>query len=224
MKSIFLVCSTFFLTCNLLAQNTQEEGTVFLGGGLGKSWSHSPTVSLNQTIKSKSVIKDDVFAPQWSAKIGYVFANHYAIELNAERFVWHYDNPNSFSNDMLYVGVGVFGMDKIVKTSKSKFAITGILGLGGGPVFSNNLSYNNLIKFKKNDFNGFGGTGKLGIRVEFYKRIFLLLEEEGGVIYQSVNGENFRVDLTQPFLRTNISLGVFIYERWNESCNTCPKW
>ncbi|MEY3496032.1 MAG: hypothetical protein RJA80_254 [Actinomycetota bacterium] len=92
--------------------------------------------------------------------------------MNAERFTWKYDNPNSFSNDLLYARVGFFGMDKIYKTNKSKFAITGLLGLSAGPIFSNNLWYNNLIKFQKNDFNGFGGTGTLGLRIEFFKRIF----------------------------------------------------
>lgn len=224
MKPLFLLCSTFFLILNLLAQNTQEEGTVFFGAGLGKSWSISPTFNIDEATKSKSTLIDDLFAPQWSAKIGYVFANHFALELNAERFAWKYDNPNSFSNDILYARLGIFGMDKIFKTNKSKFAITGLLGLSGGPIFSNNFWQNNLIQFQKNDFNGFGGTATIGLRFEFYKRIFLLLEEKGGVIYQSVKGENFRIDLVQPYIRTNLSLGVFIYERWNESCNTCPKW
>jgi len=224
MKYLISLFYLFFLTFSLLAQNTQEKGTVFLGVGIGKSWSFSPTINFNYTVKSKSNLRDGFFAPQWAAKFGYVFANHFAFELNAERFDWYYDDLNSFSNEILYTRIGVFGMDKIFKTSKSKFAISWFLGFSGGPVFSNNSWNKNLIRFKKNDFNGFGATTMLGLRFEFYKRFYLLLKQPGRVIYQSVKGENISLNLTQPYSSTSISFGVFLYERWDESCNTCPKW
>lgn len=216
------LCITFI--SKIFTQNTQEQGTFFLGGGLGKSWSFSPTINANQSIKQKISLLDDLLAPQLSSKIGYVFANHFAFELNAERFDWYYDDLDSFSNKILYTRLGVLGMDKIFKTNKSKFAISWLLGFSGGPVFSNNRWNKSLIRFQKNDFNGFGVTSMLGLRFEVYKRFYLLIEQTGGVIYQSVKGDNVSLDLFQPYSRTNISFGVFLYERWDESCNTCPKW
>ena len=224
MKSLICVLSLFILTLKLLAQNTQEAGTVFFGAGIGKSWSFSPTINIDQVSKSKSSLSDGLYAPQLSAKIGYVFANHFALELNVERFAWNYNNLNLLYNDILYSRFGVFGMDKIYKTNKSKFAITCLFGLSGGPVFSNNWVNNNLIVFKKNDFNGFGGTANMGLRFEFYKRFFLLFEQSAGIIYQSIRSQNYRIDLNQPNLRTNLTLGIFVYEKWSEDCNTCPKW
>lgn len=223
MKDLIIVCVFTIHLFNLSAQNTQEKGTVFLGGGIGKSFCFSPSID-NQTIKISSSLKDDFFLPQWMAKFGYVFTNHFAFELNADRFHWIYKDVNSLSNDLLYTRIGVFGMDKIFKTKKSKFAATWLLGLGCGPVFSNNKYDSVKTRFQTNDFNGFGGTFQLGIRFEFYKRLFFLVEQTGGLIYQSIKGENVKIELYQPYLRTNFSLGVFIYERWKESCYTCPKW
>lgn len=224
MKSLFVVSVFVIFLTNVIAQNTQEEGTVFIGGGIGKSWSFSPTFNVNHSLKTKSTITDDLISPQWSAKIGYVFANHFAIDLNAERFLWNYNASFPLTNDLLYTRIGVFGMDKLYKTNKSEFAITWLAGVSGGPIFSNNKLNTSTIRFEKNAFNGFGGTLNAGLRFEFHKRIYLLLEQTGGVFYQSVEGENTTIDLYQPYTRTNLSLGVFIYERWNESCNTCPKW
>jgi hypothetical protein len=224
MKLLFAVSVFVFFFTNAIAQNTQEEGTVFLGGGIGKSWSFSPTFNFNNGVKTKSSLSDNILAPQWSAKVGYVFANHFAIDFNAERFLWNYNATFPLTNDILYARLGVFGMDKLYKTNKSEFAITGLAGVGGGLVFSNNSLNNNIVRFEKNAFNGFGATANAGLRFEFHKRIYLLLEQTGGIIYQSVKGENTSIDLSQFYLRTNLSIGVFIYERWNESCNTCPKW
>lgn len=225
MKYLFVVflCITFI--SNVFTQNTQEQGTFFLGGGLGKSWSFSPSINVNQSIKEKSSLLDDLFAPQLSAKIGYVFANHFAFDLNAERFLWTYNNLSlPLTNDFLYARFGIFGMDKCFKTSKSKFAITWLLGLSGGPVISNNKLKNSISFFEKNALNGFGTTALVGFRFEFNKRFYILFEQTGGVIYQKVRGNDLILNLTQPYLRTNLSLGVFIFERWKESCNTCPKW
>lgn len=224
MRLLFAVVVVFTSCINAIAQNTQEEGTVFISGGIGKSWAFSPTFNLNQSTKTKSSLVDNFSAPQWSAKIGYVFANHFAVELNAERFQWNYQDNSTLRNDILYTRVGVFGMDKIYKTNKSKFAITWLGGLSGGPVFSNNQIINSNIAFKKNALNGFGGTITLGLRFEFYKRFYALFEQTGGIILQSIKNDNISLEMNQPYMRSNISLGVFIYERWNESCNTCPKW
>jgi hypothetical protein len=224
MKPLFAVSVFLFFLTNTMAQNTQEEGTVFLGGGIGKSWSFSPSYNFNNTVKTKSSLSDNLFAPQWSSKLGYVFVNHFAIELNAERFGWNYNASFPLSNDVLYTRLGVFGMDKLYKTNKSKFAITWLGGISGGSVFSNNSLNSNIFRFDKNALNGFGATAMAGLRFEFYKRIYLLLEQTGGVIYQSIKGENTSIVLNQSYTRTNLSVGVFIYERWNESCNTCPKW
>jgi hypothetical protein len=78
--------------------------------------------------------------------------------------------------------------------------------------------------FEKNALNGFGTSAVVGFRFEFNKRVYILIEQTGGVIYQKVRGNDLILNLTQPYLKTNLSLGVFIFERWKESCNTCPKW
>jgi hypothetical protein len=224
MKFLFLVFFLFTFISNVFTQNTQEEGTLFFGVGIGKSWTFSPTFNLNQSVKEKSTLIDDWLAPQWSAKIGYVFENHFAFDLNAERFLWQYNGSLPLSNDLLYTRIGLVGMDKIFKTNKSNFAITWLAGLSGGPVFSNNRIENNTILFEKNSFNGFGVTTTASLRFEFKKRVYFLIDQMGGLIYQSVKANNTDIDLSQFYLRTNLSLGIFIYERWNESCNTCPKW
>jgi hypothetical protein len=209
---------------NVFTQNTQEKGTLYIGGGIGKSWSFSPAYNLNQSLKIKSSLSDNFFSPQWSAKVGYVFANHFALELNTERFVWSFNDPFSLKNDVLYSRISFLGMDKCYKTNKSKFAITWLVGLSGGAVFSNNNLNSNTIQFEKNAFNGFGTSLVAALRFEFNKRVYFLAEQIGGYIYQSVRGNGYRIDLNQPYSRTNLLIGVFIFERWNETCNTCPKW
>jgi hypothetical protein len=225
MRFLFAVAVVFTFSINTIAQNTQEEGTVFISGGIGKSWAFSPTFNLNQSVKTKSSLVDNFSAPQWSAKAGYVFANHFAVDINAERFLWTYNSPSFlFLNDVLYTRLGIFGMDKWYKTNKSEFAITWLTGLSLGPIFSNNALSNNSLHFKSNSLNGVGYTFNLGLRFEFYKRFYLLVEQTGGLITQKLKTDISTISLNQPYMRTNLSLGVFIYERWNESCNTCPKW
>jgi hypothetical protein len=224
MKFLFVAIGLFIFLTNLKAQNTQEKGTVFLGGGICKLWTFNSTFNFNHSTKTNSTITDDFIAPQWISKIGYVFANHFAIDLNAERFFWNYNSSFPLINDILYTRIGVFGMDKLYKTNRSVFAISFLVGLSGGPVFSKNALKNSLIQFKKNAFNGFGGTINVGVRFELYKRIYLLIEQTGGFLYQSVVGEGSDILLRQPYTGINFSFGVFIYERWTESCNTCPKW
>lgn len=224
MKHLFVLVVFSVFLINAFSQNTQEQGAFFLGGGIGKSWAISPTFNIENNTHTKTSLSDDVYSLQLSAKIGYVFANHFATDINIERFTWNYSHNFPLINDLLYIRLGVFGMDKFFKTNKSKFAITWLLGLGAGPVFSNNKLNNYTTLFKKNDLNGFGINFNAGIRLEFYKRLFFTIEQTGGFIYQILNGDNSSINLSQPYSRINVSFGVFIYERWNESCNTCPKW
>jgi hypothetical protein len=83
---------------------------------------------------------------------------------------------------------------------------------------------NPSVTLEKNSFNGFGITTLASLRFEFQKRVYFLFEQMGGFIYQSVKGNNINIELSQFYIRSNLSFGIFIYERWNESCNTCPKW
>jgi hypothetical protein len=224
MNVFFFVFLFFIFISNAFTQNTQEKGTVFFGIGIGKSLSFSPTFNLNKTNKQKSSLIDDWKAPQWSANIGYLFENHFALNLSVERFLWNYNSNLALNNDLLYTRLGVLGMDKIFKTNKSNFALTWLTGISGGPVFSNNRLSNPSITLEKNSFNGFGITTLASLRFEFQKRVYFLFEQMGGFIYQSVKGNNINIELSQFYIRSNLSFGIFIYERWNESCNTCPKW
>lgn len=218
---VFVFCFFNFIG---FSQNTQEKGTVFFSGGVGKSWVFSPSYSVNESSKLTSSLSDDILAPQLTANIGYVFANHFAVELTADRFLWNYNPSFPFTNDVLYTRIGFFGMDKWYKTNKSEFASTWIVGLSGGPVLSNNHFKTSDLRFGENALNGFGTNLLGGLRFEFQKRFYLLYEQTLGIISQTVKGENTKINLHHLYSRANFSLGFFIYERWNESCNTCPKW
>ena len=78
------------------------------------------------------------------------------------------------------------------------------------------------------NISGFAFAGSVGLRAEFYKRVFISLEQLGGVIAQ--NNRNFSNDFLKEmkqnigFGQTNLSLGFFLFYKGSDECNTCPKW
>ena len=103
-------------------------------------------------------------------------------------------------------------------------------GIGFGPVISKNTF---LFAGKKDietvSVSGIGGSLNIGNRLEFYNRIFFQLNLSTGFINQtrvrtrtldnsSYSSQNF------GFATVNFAIGMFLYGRSLNGCDTCPEW
>jgi hypothetical protein len=114
--------------------------------------------------------------------------------------------------------------------SHQEIIFSTILGIGfGGLVSDNSFLFAGIEEPKLRSFSGFAASGHLGVRLEFFKHIFIQSNLSGGLMEQT----NVRTKGTEPnsfahqrfgYLQFDTNLGFLLYIRPVKGCDTCPKW
>ncbi len=113
---------------------------------------------------------------------------------------------------------------------KRQFAITGNVGAGLGPVLSKSYLYFNGKQTHGSATAAGYGLGISGaIRLEFFKHVFI--QGEGGFsfahlpsIKTNISDLNQRSKQAFGFANVNLTLGILLYARPKNACDSCPKW
>lgn len=198
-----------------------------------------------------------IVTPQFNARIGYYIRDHWAIsvgfdqmkylfadrnevrlsgtmldttypdtEFITDRSTFHYANTGMSS----YLRFEVTRTDQWFATRSKDFAVSTNLGLGTGAL----LTYNDFRFAGQEDrhtssLSGYGISGHIGLRLEFFKHVFLQGNFNGGFLHQL----NVKTRPDEPAARAkhhygygqvDAVLGFLFYIRPTNDCNSCPHW
>ena len=164
--------------------------------------------------------------------VNYCFKHHYTIGLESNFTTVSHVNfsPSaSWTSNNLLAGINVKRIDHLFKTKLGRFKIASILSVGGGAIFSSDV----LIEqnqTKKSTFNqtGFYTHAGVGLRLEFFRRIFIEIKESGGYLIKNnvdlrLDNEN-KISSKNWYTETQIKFGIFMFINTLDKCGTCPKW
>jgi hypothetical protein len=105
-----------------------------------------------------------------------------------------------------------------------------IAGIGfGGLVSDNSFLFAGKQEPKLRSFSGFALSGHVGVRLEFFKHLFIQSNFSGGYMNQThvrTNSIELNSFAEQRFgyLQFDTNVGFFLYIRPADECDTCPKW
>ncbi len=197
--------------------NAVANGTLNCTGGLQfKQISNTPILPSNNYVIG----------------INYCFKHHYTIGLESNYTAFspmNFTPSASWESKNLLTGINVQRIDHLFKTKIGKFKIASILTIGGGGVFSSDeLIEQNQTK--KSSFNptGFYTNAGVGLRLEFFRRIFIEIKESGGYLVKNkvdlrLSNQN-KISTKNWYTETQLKFGVFIFINTLNKCGTCPKW
>lgn len=227
----FVVCflGVFIALYGVSQKNTQAKGTLFVS--LGTNTANYFPSSLHFPTKQVVTVKgfDGQLLHQWNAKVGYYFRNHYALSLRVDQQYFNYINQSNFYNNFVTSSLEISGTEKLLSTKDKKIALSGIVAASIGAVWNRTIRTELLSSQQTNwSCSGLNFTPMVALRAEFYKRFFVQLEERMQLFYQKdqSNSKNFDENTTH-FLgatQTALTLGFFMYRKFYDDCNTCPKW
>lgn len=152
--------------------------------------------------------------------------NYDDVEYVTDRTNFHYEN----SDGLNYLRFEVTRTDQWYATRSKWFAFSTNLGLGTGGI----LSFNDFRFAGRDDrrtisLSGYGISGHVGARFEFFKHIFLQSNFSGGFMHQL----NVKTRPNEPTARArhyfgygelDLVIGFLLYIRPTNDCNSCPHW
>ena len=164
--------------------------------------------------------------------INYCFKHHFTFGLESNYMTLKhlkFSPGASWTSNNLLAGINIQRNDHLFKTKMGKFKVASILTIGGGGVFSSDV----LIEqnqTKKSSFNptGFYTNAGVGLRLEFFRRIFIEIKESGGYLVKNkvdlrLSNQN-KISTKNWYTETQIKFGIFMFINSLDKCGTCPKW
>ena len=229
MKWAVCFLGVFLCFWTVAQKNTQAKGTLFTSIGVN-STNYFPTklhFSSSPTISVKGL--DSQLFEQFNAKVGYYFRNHVALSFRIDQQYYNYVNSVNFKNNFVCTSIEISRTEKLLNSKNKKFALSGIIGASSGAVMNRTLR-TDVISSQQTSWkcSGLALSGMVALRTEFYKRFYLQLEERVQYFYQK-NQANSKIEYENStyFLgmyQTSLTLGFFMYRKFYDDCNTCPKW
>lgn len=142
------------------------------------------------------------------------------------------DRSNIFyrqESGMTYLRTGVLYTQDLMSSRKGDFVLSINTGVGVGLVLSNAIfTYDNLTNTQTSSASGFGISGHLGFRADFFHRLFLQTTFSGGMLKQGNiqldQAGNAAASHTMGYFSPEIALGFLVYVRPTNNCGTCPQW
>ena len=142
------------------------------------------------------------------------------------------DRSNIFyrqESGMTYLRTGVLYTQDLMSSRKGDFVLSINTGVGVGLVLSNAIfTYDNLTNTQTSSASGFGISGHLGFRADFFHRLFLQTTFSGGMLKQGNiqldQAGNATASHTMGYFSPEIALGFLVYVRPTNNCGTCPQW
>lgn len=197
--------------------NTVAKGTLNCTGGL--QFKEISNIHISQS-------------NNYAFGINYCFKHHYTIglESNLTAFTSMNFSPSaSWTSKNLLTGINVQRNDHLFKTKMGKFKVASILTIGGGFVFSSDeLIEQNQTKKSTFKPTGFYTNAGVGLRLEFFRRIFIEIKESGGYLVKNkvdlrLSNQN-KISAKNWYIETQIKFGIFMFINTLDKCGTCPKW
>lgn len=128
-----------------------------------------------------------------------------------------------------YVRAGILRVDQFYKSRKAEFAVNSIVGVGIGALFSGiDYTFDNYTVQNVTSLSGFGISGHLGLRFDFFQHLFLQTSLSGGLFNQgnillSTDAES-TASHKMGYISPEVSLGFNIFAKPTNGCGTCPQW
>ncbi|MEN9700259.1 MAG: hypothetical protein RLZZ301_1457 [Bacteroidota bacterium] len=146
--------------------------------------------------------------------------------VTTQESTFHYENTNGLN----YISAQLTNVFKIYQSEKGRFALTTMMGAGAGPIVSfNDFTFAGQKNVATVSLSGFGVSGHVGMRAEFFKHIFVQANVSGGFIDQvrvKTRPNDYDSHAKQVFLygERDIVVGALFYLQNKDKCNTCPNW
>jgi len=206
--------------------------------------------------------------PQFNARIGYYFKDHWAISFGydhmkyifadnnqvqlsgtidagvdlvnnwegtynsepiiTDRKTFHYEN----SDGLNYLRFELTRTDMMFNAGKNDwFAVSTNAGIALGGILSfNDFRFGtNHEDLRTISLSGYGISGHLGVRLEFFRHIFIQTSFGGGFMHQvkvrtRPNDPSSYARHAYGYMEMNGVLGLLLYIRPTNSCDSCPVW
>jgi hypothetical protein len=189
--------------------------------------------------------------PKWAITFGvdrlnYFMANNQTVSLSGafspgNHSEWNgvYDNEQVQINrsnifyrqeaGLNYLRLGILHTQELFQSRKGEFVLSLNTGIGTGLLLSNSIfTYDGLTNTPTSGTSGFGLSGHVGLRADFFQRLFLQTTFSGGMLKQG----NIQLDQagdaiasqTMGYFSPEIAFGFLVYIRPTNNCGTCPQW
>jgi hypothetical protein len=172
----------------------------------------------NQTVNMTGHIDPGV-DPYWSGDY------HNTPTFLADNHI-HYENTNG----MNFIRLQFARMDQWYRTKKNGwFALSTVFGLSTGMILSfNDWKFGGIYTTQIVSLSGYGFSATAGLRLEFWKHLFLQTNIAGGFIHQThvksrPNGPDY-IQQKLGYIASETVFGLMFYIHGKNNCNTCPKW
>lgn len=128
-----------------------------------------------------------------------------------------------------YVRVGLMRVDQFYKSRKAEFAFNTIVGVGIGALFSGlDYTFDSQTVQNVSSLSGFGVSGHMGLRFDFFQHVFLQASLSGGLFNQGniqlTTNSTTTASHKMGYLSPEISIGFNIFANTSNGCGTCPQW
>jgi hypothetical protein len=142
------------------------------------------------------------------------------------------EQPNFLYNvsSLNYIKLEVIRTDQWLATRNKNLALSTNIGFGTGPLVSSSaFGFAGVNGGGNLSISGFGVSGHLSLRFEFFKHLFLQTNINAGMMQQlrvqtrSNQPESFARQ-SFGFIQTDAVIGFLIYIRSTNDCNSCPHW
>lgn len=153
--------------------------------------------------------------------------NYYDQPVVTDREQFHYENTNgvNFLRLELERSFNLFEYG-----SQRQVALTGMLGLGTGPILTyNDLNFGQLHTFATPSISGYGFSANGGIRLELFRHFFMQVNADLGFIHlphvrTRPDDRNSWARQAFGYSSYNAAAGALLYLRTKNGCDSCPQW
>ena len=182
-------------------------------------------------------------------KLKYLMADRQIVQLNgllspnidpANNWIGTYENESKElnANTFFYGNSGLNNLhldfsrtDNWLAAGRSQqFVFSTVEGIGlGGLISDNSFLFGNIQEKKLRSFSGVAFSAHVGLRLEFFKHLFIQSNLSGGLMSQikvstRASEPDAFADQRFGFLQFDTNLGCLFYIRHTNNCNTCPTW
>ncbi len=148
-------------------------------------------------------------------------------QITTNRELFHYEN----SNGVNYLRAELTRTDMLLAFGQERqFVISSNLGVGlGGLISYNDFRFGGKESRKTISMSGYGVSGHLGLRFEFFRHVFFQTNLSTGLHHQMkvrtrANDPTSFARHLYGFAQFDAGLGFLLYLRPTNDCDSCPVW
>lgn len=153
--------------------------------------------------------------------------NYQNQKLTTDRNNLHYEN----SDGLNYIRAEITRTDMLFKFGKKgQLALSSNLGAGAGALLSfNDFRFAGQEDRRTISLSGYGISAHVGLRVEFFRHIYLQSTFSAGIHHQvkvrtRPNDRSAAASHAYGYIESSTVLGALFYIRPTNGCDSCPIW